>query len=168
MIDDWPVRIIALDSSIDGKPYGRLGEPQLGWLSSVLNANQLKPTLVMLHHPPFKTGIGHMDWSMLRDSDELAAVIAEHPQVERVLCGHVHRAVQTRFAGTIAQIPPGIAHQVKLTLGEGRGPWNMEPPGFLLHCWSEDDGLVTHQLSIGDFMPEGGFGDPHIRRPATV
>ncbi len=164
-IEDWPVRILALDSSVDGKPYGRLGEAQLDWLSRTLVADRNKPTLVMLHHPPFKTGIGHMDWSMLRDGEALGAIVQGHPQVERILCGHVHRAIQTRFAGTIAQIPPGIAHQVKLTLGEGRGPWNMEPPSFLLHRWNEESGLVTHQVSIGDFEPEGGFGDPHSGEP---
>ena len=119
----------------------------------------------MLHHPPFRTGIGHMDWSMLRDSEALGSVIRRHPQVERVLCGHVHRAVQTRFAGTIAQIPPGTAHQVKLTLGAGRGPWAMEPPGFLLHRWCAEDGLVTHEVPIGSFGPEGGFRDPHAGEP---
>ncbi|MEM7044765.1 MAG: phosphodiesterase [Pseudomonadota bacterium] len=164
-IEDWPVRILALDSSVDGKPYGRLGEAQLSWLSEKLDAEQEKPTLVMLHHPPFKTGIGHMDWSMLRDSDELSDIIRRHRQVERVLCGHVHRAVQIRFAGTIAQIPPSTAHQVKLTLGEGRGPWAMEPPGFLVHHWSAGDGLVTHHMPIGSFGPEGRFSDPHVGEP---
>ncbi|MDH3661531.1 MAG: phosphodiesterase [Alphaproteobacteria bacterium] len=161
-IENWPVRIVALDSLADGKPYGRLGDEQLDWLSITLDADREKPTLVMLHHPPFKTGIGHMDWSMLRDADAFAAIIEKHTHVERVLAGHVHRAVQARFAGTIAQIPPGIAHQVKLTLGEGRGPWIMEPPGFLLHYWTDEDGLVTHEVPIGAFGPEGGFRDPHV------
>ena len=164
-IEDFPVRLIALDSSVDGKPYGRLGERQLAWLAATLDAERQKPTLVMVHHPPFKTGIGHMDWSMLRDSNALAGVIAKRPQVERVLCGHVHRAVQKRFAGTVAQIGPGVAHQVKLVLGEGKGPWNMEPPGFLLHAWDQGEGLVSHQVSIGDFSPEGGFGDAHEGTP---
>ncbi|NJO36407.1 MAG: phosphodiesterase [Rhizobiales bacterium] len=165
-IEDFPVRIVALDSSVDSKPYGRLGEHQLAWLAATLEAEPQRPTLVMLHHPPFRTGIGHMDRSMLRDAGALAAVVRQHPQIERVLCGHVHRAVQTRFAGTIAQIGPGTAHQVKLTLGAVRGPWTMEPPGFLIHRWSAQDGLVSHQLPIGDFSPEGGFGDAHAGSPA--
>lgn len=164
-IEDWPLRIIALDSSVDGKPHGRLGEAQLDWLSNTLDADRNKPALVMVHHPPFKTGIDHMDWSMLRDGEALAQVIGDHPQVERVLCGHVHRAIQTRFAGTIAQIAPSIAHQVKLTLGEGRGLWTTGPPGFLLHRWNADDGLITHELPIGSFGPEGEFGDPHAGKP---
>ena len=164
-IDDGPVRIVALDSSIDSKPYGRLGEDQLAWLSRTLDADDGKPALVMLHHPPFRTGIGHMDWSMLRDADALARIIERHANVERVLCGHVHRPIETRFAGTIAQIAPGVAHQTKLVLGEGRGPWAMEPPAFLLHRWSDETGVVTHQVPIGSFGPEGGFGEPHAGEP---
>ena len=71
---------------------------------------------------------GHLDWSMLRDADQLALVIARHPQVERVVCGHVHRAVQQRWAGTLVQTAPGIAHQAELMFGEGRGGWICEPP----------------------------------------
>jgi hypothetical protein len=73
--------------------------------------------------------------------------------------------VQTRFAGTIAQIPPGSAHQVKLVLTEDRGPWTMEPPGFLLHRWQEGEGLVTHQIVIGDCELEGRFDDRHSGTP---
>lgn len=164
-IDQGPVRIIALDSSIDGKPYGELGEAQRRWLSATLDLQRHKPTLVMLHHPPFKTGIGHMDRSMLRDSEAFASIVSSHPNVERVLCGHVHRAVQIRFAGTIGQIAPGAAHQVKLVLDEGWGSWTTEPPSFLLHHWRDNDGLVTHQVPIDDFLTEGDFGDPHTGTP---
>lgn len=164
-IEHFPIRVLALDSSVDGDPRGYLGAIQLEWLAAILEEQPEKPAIVMLHHPPFKTGIGHMDYSMLGDADDLASVIQAHPQVERVLCGHVHRAVQTRFAGTIAQIPPGVAHQVKLILGEGRGPWNMEPPAFLLHYWQDELGLVTHQLPIGQFEPEGRFDAPSVGSP---
>ncbi len=160
-IEHFPVRILALDSSVDGDVRGYLGAAQLSWLNERLEEDSEKPAVVMLHHPPFKTGIGHMDYSMLGDAEQLASVIEAHPQVERVLCGHVHRAIQTRFAGTIAQIPPGTAHQVKLVLGQERGPWNLEPPALLLHAWQWDGGLITHQLTIGDFGPEGSFRDPH-------
>lgn len=161
-IEHFPVRVLALDSSVDGDARGYLGAVQLDWLTTKLDEEPEKPVIVMLHHPPFKTGIGHMDYSMLGDAEDLASVIQAYPKVERVLCGHVHRAVQTRFAGTIAQIPPGTAHQVKLILRQGRGPWNSEPPGFLLHVWEEELGFVTHQLPIGDFGPEGQFSDPHV------
>jgi 3',5'-cyclic AMP phosphodiesterase CpdA len=163
-IDDFPIRLVALDSSVEGRPYGTLGEEQLAWLDARLAERAKKPTLVALHHPPFRTGIGHMDRSMLRDGEELAAVIAKHPQVERVICGHVHRPVQQRFAGTIAQVAPGVAHQTQLVLGGDRGPWICEPPGILLHFWNGSR-VVTHQSMIGTYGPTGRFSAPHQALP---
>ena len=159
-IDDFPIRLIALDSLVDRRPYGTLGPEQIAWLDKRLAERPKKPTLVALHHPPFRTGIGHMDHSMLRDGDELAAVITRHPQVERVICGHIHRPVQQRFAGTIAQVAPSIAHQTMLMLNDERGPWICEPPSMLLHYWNGSR-IASHQSVIGEYGPTGRFSTRH-------
>ena len=162
-IDQFAVRLIALDTLVAGKPWGQLGPEQLAWLDAQLGEVRDKPTIVALHHPPFRTGIGHMDRSMLRDADALAAVIGRHPQVERVLCGHVHRAIESRFAGTLAQSAPSCAHQAELVLGEAPATWICEPPAVLLHWWSPEGGLVSHKSMIGDYGPPGRFSDPHTQ-----
>ena len=102
------VRIVTLDSSRFPEPGGDLDADQLDWLEDVLSAAPTAPTIVALHHPPFATGIGHMDAMALSAaaSADLEAVIARHPQVERVVCGHLHRSVIRRFGGTIAQVCP--------------------------------------------------------------
>jgi 3',5'-cyclic AMP phosphodiesterase CpdA len=106
----------------------------------------------MMHHPPFATGIAHMDHYGLANSEGLAAVIARHPHVERIVAGHLHRAIQARFAGTLASTCPSTAHQIALDLVPGTPlRYVFEPPGFQLHIWSEGAGLVTHTLPIGDF-----------------
>ena len=166
-VDLDPLRLVCLDSLVEDGSWGWLGDDQIAWLDTRLGEVPERPALVALHHPPIRTGIGHMDWSMLRDADALEAVIRRHPQVERVVCGHVHRHVVRRWAGTVVQISPGVAHAVKLVLGAGRGPWNLEPPALLLHHWSEPGGLVTHSLPIGDFPLEGRFNDRHAQRPAA-
>ena len=160
-LDLGDLRLICLDSLVEGSPWGELGEAQVAWLDRTLSGGPRRPTLLALHHPPFRTGIGHMDWSMLRDADALAAVVGRHPEIERVLCGHVHRHVVRRWAGTIAEIAPGVAHAVKLVLGAERGPWIVEPPMMLLHYWSEATGLVSHAHLVGPGGPEGRFKDPH-------
>jgi Icc protein len=167
VIERFPVRVVMLDSLVEGQSYGKLGLDQLAWLDATLRADPAAPTLVALHHPPFRTGIDHMDYSMLQDADALAEVVSRHPQVERVVAGHVHRVIQRRFAGTLAVTAPGIAHQVALVLGPGRGPWDCEPPGVLLHYWSDAAGLVTHVSPIGAYGPTGRFSDPHrVAAPA--
>jgi len=151
-IDDWPVRIVAIDTVIPGEGGGRLGSERLAWLDRALGARREKPTVVVMHHPPFPTLIGHMDRIGLEGSDALAQVIERHPQVERILCGHLHRPIQYRFAGTLASTSPSPAHQVALDLSP-RAPsdFKMEPPAFQLHAWRPGMGIVSHTAYIGEF-----------------
>lgn len=152
VIDDFPVRIVALDSTVRGQSAGRLTDSQLAWLDETLRAVAGKPTIVALHHPPFWTGIGHMDKMPLANPSELEQVIARHPQVERVVSGHLHRAIVRRFGGTIASTCPSPSHQVALDLAdEAASRFVMEPAGFQLHLWREGSGLVSHACSIGEF-----------------
>jgi 3',5'-cyclic AMP phosphodiesterase CpdA len=162
--DLGPLRLIGLDSLVPGDPAGRLGPEQLAWLDARLGEAPDTPAMVALHHPPFATGIDHMDAMMLEDADALAEVIGRHPQVARVLCGHVHRTVQCRFAGTLGLIAPGTAHAVQLALAGEPSRWIMEPPGVLLHEWRDGRGLVSHVDFIGAFEV-GRFGDPDRRVP---
>ena len=85
VIDEFPVRIVALDSTVPRESAGALDTSQLAWLDDTLAAAPRKPTIVALHHAPFWTGIGHMDGISLADPSALEAVIARHRQVERVL-----------------------------------------------------------------------------------
>jgi 3',5'-cyclic-AMP phosphodiesterase len=152
VIDDFPVRLVALDSTIPQESGGALHPAQLEWLDQTLAAAPTRPTIVALHPPPFWTGIGHMDRIGLANPHALEAVIAAHPQVERVVSGHLHRAIVTRFGGTIASTCPSPAHQVALDLADdAQSRFVMEPPGFQLHLWREGAGLITHTGAIGDF-----------------
>ena len=154
------VQLLALDSSVPQQPWGYVDEAQLAWLEEQLVREPQLPTLVMLHHPPLVSGIGHMDKQPLRNPDALAAIIRQHPQVERVLSGHLHRSVQARFAGTLACVAPGVSHQVAFDLSEN-GPANfvLEPPGFLLHRWHPQQGMTTHLCAIGDYPGPWPFYD---------
>ncbi|MFF7709682.1 metallophosphoesterase [Pseudomonas sp. NPDC007930] len=161
----WQMRIkglqlLALDSSVPGQPWGHVDAAQLQWLDEHLAREPQLPAVVMLHHPPFLCGIEHMDKQPLRNAEALAAVIGKHPQVERVLSGHLHRSVQARFAGTLACVAPGVSHQVAFDLAEG-APANfvLEPPGFLLHRWHPQQGMSTHLCAIGEHPGPWPFYD---------
>ena len=151
-IDEWPLRIVALDTVIPGEDGGRLDDERLAWLEKILSLKRDKPTLLIMHHPPFPTLIGPMDQIGLQGGERLAELIGRHPQVERVLCGHLHRPIQFRFAGTIASTCPSPAHQVALDLAPDAAlAFRMEPPAFQLHAWREGVGVVSHTAYIGDF-----------------
>src|SRR3954447_24322495 len=120
-VEDYPVRLVALDTLIPGEGGGELCAERLRWLDRTLAAGPGRPTAVLMHHPPFPTGIERMDRAGLRDRDAFAAVIRRHSQVERILCGHLHRAIACRFAGTVAGTAPSTAHQIRLDIRSG-GP----------------------------------------------
>jgi len=159
-VDAGPLRLVGFDCTVPGKPGGRAEPAGLAWLDATLAATPGRPTLVMLHHPPFVTGIGHMDRQGLENAGALEAVIARHPHVERVVCGHLHRQITRRFGGTIAMTAPGPAHQVTLDLDpDAPSGFRMEPPGYLLHWWHPAHGLVTHLAASGDYGPAHPFFD---------
>jgi len=148
-VDDWPVRFIGLDSVVAGKPHGEICAGRRRWLDGKLAEAPDKPTIVMLHHPPFVTGIAYMDAMGLNDPAGLGEVIARHNQVIRILCGHIHRPVQTLFAGTMASVAPATSFQVGLKLDQSQGILlTKEPPAFQLHRWTPAGGLVSHTAYV--------------------
>jgi 3',5'-cyclic AMP phosphodiesterase CpdA len=152
VIDEHPVRLIALDTLIPTKVGGAMDAERCAWLDARLGEAPGRPTLVMMHHPPFAMGIDHLDRWLLEGADAFGQVIARHKQVERVICGHAHRAVALRWHGTTISVCPSTAHQFTLDL-KPRSPaiYSFEPPGFQLHHWIPGTGLLTHTVQIGAF-----------------
>jgi len=155
--------LVLLDSSVPGMPHGELEASTLAWLDTTLGASSSRPALLFLHHPPFVSGIWHMDRQNMRGTDVLAPLIRRHPRVQLIATGHVHRAALTLFAGVPCTICPAPNHAVDLDLAELRAPsFRVEPPAFHLHTWFEGEGfgnLVTHQVPIGEFDgPHPFFG----------
>jgi 3',5'-cyclic-AMP phosphodiesterase len=159
--------LLLLDSSVHGKPHGELDAATLQWLDATLGSAPDRPALVFLHHPPFTTGIGHMDRQNLLNGAELAPVIRRHPRVQLIAAGHVHRATLTMFAGVPTTICPAPNHAVDLDLAELREPsFKVEPPAFHLHAWFPGQGfgsVVTHQVPIGNFDGPHPFFGPDGR-----
>jgi 3',5'-cyclic AMP phosphodiesterase CpdA len=152
-LEDWPLRIIALDTLVPGEGGGALCGERLRWLAQTLAAAPDRASVILMHHPPFRTGFAAMDRIGLAGGAALAEIVRAHPSVERILCGHLHRAIDCRFAGTIAGTAPSTAHQLLLDLQPSTPAsyFVMEPPGYQLHRWEEEDGLVTHTAVVGAY-----------------
>jgi 3',5'-cyclic-AMP phosphodiesterase len=152
VVNTWPVRLIALDTNVPGQSEGYLCAERLTWLEQRLAEAPECPTLIFMHHPPFPTGLAVFDQIGLTNADMLGAVIARHPQVERIVAGHVHSTMLRRFHGTLAMTCPSTAHQMFPDLHRPeRLSVIMEPPACLLHVWREATGMVTHTNLIGEY-----------------
>ena len=91
-VEDHPVRLIGLDTVIPGQGRRRARAPggspgsRTRW-----DAGPDRPTVIFMHHPPFRTNIEHMDVIGLEGAEAMGRLVERHPQIERILCGHVHR-----------------------------------------------------------------------------
>lgn len=157
-----PVRILVLDTLDTGKPSGALCGQRLDWLAARLEKDRTTPTVVALHHPPVPVGMSGMDpIGLLKGGERLYASIAAAPNVERLLAGHLHRSVTARYAGTVLDVMPGVAHQCHLDLADGV-PQRLifEPPAIQLHLWVEGTGLVSHKILVEDYDGPYSFAAP--------
>jgi 3',5'-cyclic AMP phosphodiesterase CpdA len=157
------VDVVLIDSITPGQDYGTLDTESLAWLETVLAASPTRPALLFMHHPPFATGIEHMDVQNLRNAGELATILQRHRRTRLVAAGHVHRATLTSFAGAAATICPAPSHAVALDLDARLPPsFTIEPPAFHLHVWSPGESfgsIVTHWVPIGEFEGPHRFRD---------
>lgn len=169
-VEDGPLRLLALDTSIPGESGGTLCPIRLAWLEAQLAAAPDRPTLIFMHHPPFRTGIARMDMMGLADADAFAEVLRRFGNVERIVCGHLHRPITRRFAGTVASTCPATAHQIGLDLETERLSMVMEPPAAMLHLWlGPEDGLVSHVSYLGEgFRTDVIFDGGEWRQPPAA
>jgi 3',5'-cyclic AMP phosphodiesterase CpdA len=155
-VEDYPVRLVMLDTVVPGAAHGVLSDAQLEWLDRTLAEQPSKPTMVALHHPPFATGMVQMDAIALRDPQRFRSVIARHRQVERIVCGHHHRPIVGQCAHAIVSISPSVAHQAELSFDPtDSGAFNFEPPAIQLHAWDPVTGFVSHTVYTDTY--EGPF-----------
>lgn len=157
MIGD--LHVVALDSTVPGKPHGELGTDQMRWLERTLDARPEDPAIVLLHHPPFETGIGHMDRQRLMNGAALIEVLSARPQVRLVSAGHVHRWISATIDRLACMIAPAPAHAVTLdTTPDGPSTFMREPGAVVVHRW-HPMGAAGNLTSFLSFV--GQHDGPH-------
>lgn len=107
---------------------GLLGDEQLGWLASTLDAHPRKPALVMVHHNPGVSG--NMG---LKDTVKLFEVIRSRKQVKAYIYGHTHVWAVGQDASGIHLINlPAVAYTFRADEASGWVAARLEPDALHL------------------------------------
>lgn len=118
-------RFLALDTVIPGSLTGQLAGETLAWLKQKLAQPFPGHTTIIMHHPPYVSGIGFFDRiGLMAGHEEFAALIAQYPGTLNILCGHIHRPSQSLWQGAFVAAAGSPAFEVELSLHEG----GVEPP----------------------------------------
>ncbi len=107
--DNW--QMILLDSQVEGVPYGELSQWQLDQLDEQLSQYPERHTLVLLHHHPLPANSAWLDHHQLHNKDELWSVLAKHNNVNAILCGHIHQALDIEMNGVRVMATPSTCVQ---------------------------------------------------------
>jgi 3',5'-cyclic AMP phosphodiesterase CpdA len=144
-VDLGPLRLVCLDSTIPGAEAGSLDEGRIEWLDRALGEEPAQPTVIAMHHPPLSTALPTFDAIGLAPESrvQLAAVLTRHPQVARVIAGHVHRVIVSELAGRAVLSVPSTYLQSALKFASAPIEMRPDPPGFAIHAL-RDGALTSH------------------------
>jgi Icc protein len=132
-------RTILLNSHYDDSELPYFGPRRLEWLENAL-AESDQPTLVAIHHPPMKTGIGFIDMVGEQWYLGLGMVLKRNPQVLKVICGHGHADLHGRLGQIQVQMVGSIAHQLIAGRVLDVAPsFDNTPAPPMLHHWIGGD-----------------------------
>ncbi|MGW4898453.1 metallophosphoesterase [Kitasatospora sp. NPDC004240] len=144
--------VFLLDSSIPGSDEGRLARETLDRLDAALaEGDQDRPALVTFHHPPVELHLPYVDPIRQFGEERLAAVLARHPRVAALLCGHAHTGAATRFAGLPLLVAPGVVSTVTLACESGEDGGQVvfdQPPMVAFHVLDDQGRLTTHFRAV--------------------
>lgn len=152
-----PLRLLVLDTLEEGRHGGAFCERRAKWLCERLDEDGETQTLIVQHHPPIEVGIGWMNTDPTEPwVHRLADCLAGRTNVVGLVCGHIHRAVTTRWADLTVATCPSTAPQVALELRkidpdvpDMRPLIVANPPAYALHWWNGRE-LITHYDTAED------------------
>ncbi len=116
-IDDFPVRLICLDTLDSDSNKGSFCTTRIKQLNKMIDADDTRSIAVFTHHPPFEVLVGpeSMHFGDETEMQNLREVLLNTGRVMGLFCGHVHRST----TGNIGSIPTFISTAVSTTLRKG-------------------------------------------------
>jgi 3',5'-cyclic AMP phosphodiesterase CpdA len=105
------LRVIALDWTVPGAPYGEVRSEQLAWLAAELATPAAEGSVLVFHHPPAIEPGAQAHMMRLHEADLLEDVV-RGTDVLAVLAGHVHHTLAGAFGGAFCSTAPAISYTV--------------------------------------------------------
>jgi 3',5'-cyclic-AMP phosphodiesterase len=146
-IEDYPVRLIALDTLSPGNGRGEFRREQVERLIESIDAEPNKPIAIFTHHPPFEVTVGpdRLHFEDTASMARLCETLQRSARIVGVFSGHVHRAA----AGQVGRIPASVVPCIATTLRKGDYPPAMKRrPVYHLHRFDPAWGFVTESRVV--------------------
>ena len=147
-IEDYPARLIALDTLSSASNKGDFCPERVRRLIDLIDAETTKPIAVFTHHPPFEVMVGPdpLNFETPAIMSRLRRTLQHSGRVVAVFSGHVHRAA----AGHVGSIPATVVPCIATTLRKGEYPTQMKiRPVYHVHRFDPVWGFATETRIVG-------------------
>ena len=166
-IDDYPVRLIALDTLSSGSNKGDFCAVRVRRLIDLIDAETTRPIAVFTHHPPFEVTVGpdpvHFETPEIMS--RLRRALQHSGRVVAVFSGHVHRAAE----GHVGIIPATVMPCIATTLRKGEYPAQMKTrPVYQIHRFDPVWGFATETRIVGTGPSAAPTCDSFLPRRETA
>jgi 3',5'-cyclic-AMP phosphodiesterase len=147
-VEEYPVRLIALDTLKPGANRGEFRPEQARRLIELIDAEPNRPIAVFTHHPPFEVTVGpdRLHFETMDGMARLRDALQHSGRVTAVFSGHVHRAA----TGHVGRVPASVVPCIATTLRKGEYPASMKTcPVYHLHRFDPAWGFATESRVVG-------------------
>lgn len=147
-IENYPVRLIALDTLSEGNNKGDFGRERIERLTKLVDAEKKKPIAIFMHHPPFEVPVGPdpLNFVTAEAMEELRQALQRSGRITSIFCGHVHRLT----TGHVGKIPATVATSVATTLRKGSYPAEMDGRAiYYIHKFDSAGNFTTETRIVG-------------------
>jgi 3',5'-cyclic-AMP phosphodiesterase len=141
-VDDYPVRLIALDTRSETSNMGDFCAIRAYSLRAALAEDCRKPTALFMHHPPFEVRASKYRWQFDSQEaiDRMRRALDGQCHVVRGFCGHSHRDAVGKLGEVMVSSAPSVA--IDLRLGEFPDEFQSAPV-YQIHRFDARAGFIS-------------------------
>lgn len=117
-VDDFAVKILALDTYQTGVMNGELSVKKLAWLEQKLKKNteqnEPKPVMILVHQFPFDWRSHTFDNKRPSWYEDFKMIVSQYESsIKLVACGHLHNPVSGNIDGVPVVVAPSVNWRAK-------------------------------------------------------
>ncbi len=150
VVDLGPLRVLGLDTCVEAQMTGALSAGDFSLLESELTAPGETPLVIVMHHPPFATGLSDFDAiSRLEGNAEFARLLQTTGARPVILCGHIHQPYYATWHGAACFVAgsPAAPFMADLPFGDSPiHPVEMQYFYFVHSLQASGEHVVTPQV----------------------